>query len=95
MQGDIATTGPAHRISWRRRRRPVHLFLPGKLPREHHALSRALEVARVIKLEDNYRSTQAILNVGNAVLDNMANNTRNALRPWQGLWGEAAPHLFP
>jgi superfamily I DNA/RNA helicase len=28
---------------------------------------------KIIKLEDNYRSTQAILDVGNAVLDNMEN----------------------
>jgi DNA helicase-2/ATP-dependent DNA helicase PcrA len=35
---------------------------------------------KIIKLEDNYRSTQAILNVGNAVLDNMQNKYEKCLR---------------
>jgi DNA helicase-2/ATP-dependent DNA helicase PcrA len=35
---------------------------------------------RIIKLEDNYRSTQAILDVGNAVLDNMRNRYEKCLR---------------
>ncbi len=35
---------------------------------------------RIIKLEENYRSTQAILDAGNAVLDNMANKYEKCLR---------------
>ncbi len=35
---------------------------------------------RIIKLEENYRSTQAILDVGNAVLDNMPNKYEKCLR---------------
>ncbi len=35
---------------------------------------------RVIKLEDNYRSTQAILDVGNAILDTMANKYEKCLK---------------
>ncbi|OPY02534.1 MAG: DNA helicase II [Syntrophorhabdus sp. PtaB.Bin047] len=43
---------------------------------------------RVIKLEDNYRSTQAILNVGNAVLDNMANKYQKCLKAVAKDYGE-------
>ncbi len=35
---------------------------------------------RIVKLEENYRSTQAILDVGNAVLDNMQNRYEKCLR---------------
>jgi len=35
---------------------------------------------RIIKLEENYRSTQAILDLGNAVLDNMARKYEKCLR---------------
>jgi DNA helicase-2/ATP-dependent DNA helicase PcrA len=35
---------------------------------------------RIIKLEDNYRSTQAILDLANAVLDNMAGKYEKCLR---------------
>jgi DNA helicase-2/ATP-dependent DNA helicase PcrA len=35
---------------------------------------------RIIKLEENYRSTQAILDVGNAVLDNMSSKYEKCLR---------------
>ncbi len=43
---------------------------------------------RVIKLEDNYRSTQAILDVGNAVLDNMANKYQKCLKAVAKDYGE-------
>lgn len=43
---------------------------------------------RIIKLEDNYRSTQAILDVGNAVLDNMANKYQKCLRAVNKEYGE-------
>ncbi len=35
---------------------------------------------RIVKLEDNYRSTQAILDTGNAVLDNMAEKYEKCLK---------------
>ncbi len=35
---------------------------------------------KIIKLEDNYRSTQAILDVGNALLGNMRNKYEKCLR---------------
>jgi len=43
---------------------------------------------RIITLEDNYRSTQAILDVGNAVLDNMANKYQKCLRAVKKEYGE-------
>ncbi len=43
---------------------------------------------RIITLEDNYRSTQAILDVGNAVLDNMANKYQKCLRAVNKEYGE-------
>jgi DNA helicase II / ATP-dependent DNA helicase PcrA len=43
---------------------------------------------RVIKLEENYRSTQAILDVGNAVLDNMKNKYQKCLRAVKKEYGE-------
>ncbi len=43
---------------------------------------------RVIKLEENYRSTQAILDVGNAVLTNMRHKFEKTLVSAMGLTGE-------
>lgn len=43
---------------------------------------------RIIKLEDNYRSTQAILDVGNAILDNMANKYQKCLKAVKKDYGE-------
>jgi DNA helicase-2/ATP-dependent DNA helicase PcrA len=43
---------------------------------------------RIIKLEDNYRSTQSILDVGNAVLDNMANKYQKCLRAVNKEYGQ-------
>jgi DNA helicase-2/ATP-dependent DNA helicase PcrA len=48
---------------------------------------------RIIKLEENYRSTQAILNVGNAVLDNMAHRYEKCLRAVRKESGRK-PHLI-
>jgi DNA helicase-2/ATP-dependent DNA helicase PcrA len=48
---------------------------------------------RIIKLEDNYRSTQAILDMGNAVLDNMTNKYEKCLRAVKKEYGEK-PHLI-
>lgn len=47
----------------------------------------------VIKLEDNYRSTQAILDVGNAVLDTMAHKYEKCLRAVNKDYGEK-PYLI-
>lgn len=43
---------------------------------------------RIITLEENYRSTQAILDAGNAVLDNMRNKYRKCLRAVKQDYGE-------
>jgi DNA helicase-2/ATP-dependent DNA helicase PcrA len=43
---------------------------------------------KVIKLEENYRSTQPILDVGNAVLDNMKHKFEKRLVSGMGLTGE-------
>jgi DNA helicase-2/ATP-dependent DNA helicase PcrA len=43
---------------------------------------------RIIKLEENYRSTQAILDVGNAVLDNMADKYEKCLKAVKKEYGE-------
>jgi DNA helicase II / ATP-dependent DNA helicase PcrA len=51
------------------------------------------EGCRIIKLEDNYRSTQAILDVGNAVLDNMSNKYEKCLKAVKPDYGEK-PHLI-
>jgi DNA helicase-2/ATP-dependent DNA helicase PcrA len=48
---------------------------------------------RIIKLEENYRSTQAILDVGNALLDNMQNRYEKCLRAVKKEKGEK-PHLI-
>ena len=48
---------------------------------------------RIIKLEENYRSTQAILDVGNAVLDNMSHKYEKCLRAAKKENG-GKPHLF-
>jgi DNA helicase II / ATP-dependent DNA helicase PcrA len=47
---------------------------------------------RIIKLEENYRSTQAILDAGNAVLDNMRNKYEKCLRAVKTDYGEK-PYL--
>ena len=43
---------------------------------------------KIIKLEDNHRSTQAILDVGNAVLDNMENKYEKCLKAVKKEYGE-------
>ena len=43
--------------------------------------------SRIIKLEDNYRSTQAILDVANSVLDNMARKYAKCLKSARGIEG--------
>lgn len=43
---------------------------------------------KIIKLEENYRSTQAILDVGNAVLDNMENKYEKCLKAVKKEYGE-------
>ena len=48
---------------------------------------------RIIKLEDNYRSTQAILDVGNAILDNMSNKYGKCLKAVKKDYGEK-PYLI-
>ncbi len=48
---------------------------------------------RIIKLEENYRSTQAILDVGNAVMDNMENKYEKSLRAVKKEHGEK-PYLI-
>jgi DNA helicase II / ATP-dependent DNA helicase PcrA len=48
---------------------------------------------KIITLEENYRSTQAILDVGNAVLDNMQNRYRKCLRAVKQDSGEK-PYLI-
>ena len=48
---------------------------------------------RIIKLEENYRSTQAILDAGNAVLDNMRNKYEKCLRAVKTDYGEK-PYLI-
>lgn len=40
--------------------------------------------AKIVKLEDNYRSTQAILNLANSILDNMESKFRKVLRAAAG-----------
>lgn len=49
---------------------------------------------RVIKLEDNYRSTQSILDVGNALLDTMASKYEKCLRAVQKDEGEKPRLIF-
>ena len=48
---------------------------------------------RIIKLEENYRSTQAILDLGNAVLDNMNNRYEKCLKAVKKEYGEK-PYLL-
>ena len=48
---------------------------------------------KIIKLEQNYRSTQAILDAGNAVLDNMRNKYEKCLRAVKTDYGEK-PYLI-
>ncbi|MEI6083893.1 MAG: UvrD-helicase domain-containing protein [Verrucomicrobiota bacterium] len=43
---------------------------------------------KVVKLEENYRSTQTILDLANAVLDNMQNRYQKCLRCAKGLKGD-------
>ena len=53
-----------------RRRRPEHLPLARRRPAQHPRLLAPVPDARVVKLEQNYRSTQRILRVANAVIGN-------------------------
>jgi len=48
---------------------------------------------KIIKLEENYRSTQAILDVGNALLDNMQNKYEKCLRAVKKEYGQK-PYLI-
>ncbi|MGW8272226.1 MAG: ATP-dependent helicase, partial [Thermodesulfovibrionales bacterium] len=49
---------------------------------------------RVIKLEENYRSSQAVLDVANAVLDNMQNKYSKCLQSARHLAGERPQVVF-
>jgi DNA helicase II / ATP-dependent DNA helicase PcrA len=49
---------------------------------------------RIIKLEDNYRSTQVILDVGNAVLDNMENKYEKCLKAVKKESGEKPSLIY-
>ena len=64
----------------------------GAVPPEH-LRSHSFPGCRMIKLEENYRSTQAILDVGNAILDNMAHRYEKCLRAVRKENG-GKPHLI-
>ncbi len=49
---------------------------------------------KIIKLEDNYRSTQAILDVGNALLGNMRNKYEKCLRSVKTEHGEKPALIY-
>ncbi len=49
---------------------------------------------KIVKLEDNYRSTQAILDVGNAVLDNMQNRYGKRLKAAKTEYGEKPALIY-
>jgi DNA helicase-2/ATP-dependent DNA helicase PcrA len=49
---------------------------------------------KIVKLEDNYRSTQAILDVGNAVLDNMENKYEKCLKAVKKEYGEKPSLIY-
>ncbi len=49
---------------------------------------------KIIKLQDNYRSTQSILNVGNCILENMKNKYSKCLVSVKGKGGEV-PKVLP
>lgn len=51
-------------------------------------------LSRIIKLEDNYRSNQAILDAANAVLDNMAHKYEKCLRAASKEVGEKPELIF-
>jgi len=64
-----ATFGPGDgQRHGRGRRCPVHLRLPGSHGGQHPGFSRSFPGTTIIKLEENYRSTQPILTLTNAIL---------------------------
>ena len=64
--------------------RPVDLRVPRRRHPQHHRLRARLPGARVILLEQNYRSTQNILSAANAVIGN------NFDRRAKNLWTDSA-----
>ena len=65
--------GDARQRDGGRRRQPEHLLVPRRDLPEHHGLPDALPGhAHRSKLEENYRSTQPILELANAIIDRAA-----------------------
>jgi DNA helicase-2/ATP-dependent DNA helicase PcrA len=54
---------------------------------------RRFENCRIIKLEQNYRSTQRILDVANASLENMKSKYAKCLTAARSVWGEKPPFV--
>ena len=75
-----------------RRRRAVDLLVPRRDGREHPASSRTrfTPPARVVTLEENYRSTQPVLDVANALMAEGGRQYRKHLRSVRGAGRVAA-----
>ena len=82
---DTARRATAQRLR-RRRHRPVHLPVPGRGDPQPARVRAGLPRCRAIVLDQNYRSTQTILDAANAVIgNNLIRQEKGALdRPRRG-----------
>ena len=87
-----ARRGPPQPVR-RRRPRPVDLQVARRRPPQHPRLRAGLPRARIVRLEQNYRSTQIILDAASAVISQ--NRNRKDKRLWTDRAGGREDPLLP